>query len=100
MTATATITANEAIALARQAIASADRNLKAAAELLAAAEEKGKTQRQMAEGVGKSAAWVNRLLQWRRDGYPEEAFPLSPRGFRARPHDLGAGTRNARLRAR
>jgi hypothetical protein len=22
--------------------------------------------------VGKSPAWVNRLLQWRRDGYPEE----------------------------
>jgi hypothetical protein len=68
----ATINADEAIALARQAIASADRNLKMAAEFLAAAEEKGKTQRQMAEGVGKSPAWVNRLLQWRRDGYQED----------------------------
>jgi hypothetical protein len=69
---TGDITANEAIALARQAIASADRNLKSAAQFLAVAEEQGKTQRQMAEGVGKSAAWVNRLLQWRRDGFPED----------------------------
>ena len=45
---------------------------KLAAEYLAYAEEEGKTQRQIAEGVGKSAAWVNRLLQWRRDGYPED----------------------------
>ena len=69
---TAATNANEAIAFAAQAIASSDRNLKLAAEYLAYAEEEGKTQRQMAEGVGKSAAWVNRLLQWRRDGYPED----------------------------
>ena len=69
---TAAKNANEAIAFAAQAIASSDRNLKLAAEYLAYAEEEGKTQRQMAEGVGKSAAWVNRLLQWRRDGYPED----------------------------
>jgi hypothetical protein len=72
VSASGAISANEAIALARQAIVSAERNLKTAAEFLAAAEEKGKTQRQMAEGVGKSPAWVNRLLQWRRDGYPED----------------------------
>jgi hypothetical protein len=66
------ISANEAILLARSAIAAADRNLKTAADLLAVAAEQGKTQRQMAEGVGKSAAWVNRLLQWRREGYPED----------------------------
>jgi hypothetical protein len=64
--------ANEAIALAAQVIAAADRNLKLAAEYLAYAEAEGKTQRQMAEGVGKSAAWVNRLLQWRREGYAED----------------------------
>jgi transposase len=69
---TAAKNANEAIAFAAQAVASADRNLKLAAEYLAYAEAEGKTQRQMAEGVGKSAAWVNRLLQWRRDGYPED----------------------------
>ena len=69
---TAATNANEAIAFVAQAIASSDRNLKVAAEYLAYAEEEGKTQRQIAEGVGKSAAWVNRLLQWRRDGYPED----------------------------
>jgi hypothetical protein len=26
----------------------------------------------MAEGVGKSAAWVNGLLRWRRDGFRED----------------------------
>ena len=49
------ISADEAIALARQVIAMADRNLKSAAIFLATAQELGKTQRQMAEGVGKSA---------------------------------------------
>jgi hypothetical protein len=68
----AAISADEAIKLARVAIASADRNRKSAAQFLAVAEEQGKTQRQMAEGVGKSPAWVNRLLQWRRDGYPDD----------------------------
>jgi hypothetical protein len=60
--------ADEAIAFAAKAIASANRNLKLAAEYLAYAQAEGKTQRQMAEGVGKSAGWVNRLLQWQRDG--------------------------------
>lgn len=63
---------DEAIRLAAVAIKSGERNLKNAAELLASAAEQGKSQRQMAEGVGKSPAWVNRLLQWRRDGYPED----------------------------
>ena len=63
---------NEAIARAAEAIKASDRKLRLAAEYLAFAEERGKTQRQMAEGVGKSAAWVNRLLQWRRDGFHED----------------------------
>jgi hypothetical protein len=60
---------NKAITRAAKAIASSDRNLKLAAEYLAFAEADGKTQRQMAKGVGKSAAWVNRLLRWHREGY-------------------------------
>jgi hypothetical protein len=47
---------DEAIALAAKAVASSDRNLKSAAEYLAFAEKEGKTQREMAEGIGKSAA--------------------------------------------
>jgi hypothetical protein len=72
MSTTAAANGDEAIALATKAIASADRNLKLAAEYLAFAEESGKTQRQIAKGVGKSVGWVNRLLQWRRDGYPDD----------------------------
>src|SRR5262245_15490815 len=68
---------NEAIDLARQAIATSERNLRLAADYLAFAEERGKTQRQMAQGVGKSAAWVNRLLQWHRSGYQEDT-PFGP----------------------
>lgn len=64
--------ANEAIARAAQLIAASDRNLKLAAELLASAEAAGKTQREMAKGVGKSAAWVNALLQWHRNGFVED----------------------------
>jgi hypothetical protein len=63
---------DEAIALAAKAVASSDRNLKSAAEYLAFAEKEGKTQREMAEGIGKSAAWVNGLLRWHREGYLEE----------------------------
>lgn len=69
--------ANEAIAFAREAIATSDRKLRLAAEYLAFAEEQGKTQREMAAGVGKSVAWVNRLLQWRRNGYQEDT-PFGP----------------------
>ena len=42
---------------------------RSAADCLARACDQGATQRQIAEGVGKSAAWVNRLLQWRKDGH-------------------------------
>lgn len=72
MVETAAKNGKEAIALAANLIKVADRNLRLAAEYLAFAEAEGKTQREMAEGVGKSAAWVNRLLQWRRDGFQED----------------------------
>jgi hypothetical protein len=77
------INANEAVALAAQLIAASDRNLKLAAEYLEFAVAEGKTQRQIAEGVGKSAAWVNRLLQWRRDGYAED----TPFGMQSQERD-------------
>ena len=70
-------TADEAIAAAAQAIAASDQNLKLAAEYLALAEKKGKSQRQIAEGVGKSVGWVNRLLKWRRGGYATDT-PFGP----------------------
>jgi len=38
------------------------------------AQEQGASQRQIAAAIGKSPAWVNRVLAWRRDGFPGEAF--------------------------
>lgn len=56
---------------AKRAVASGEGHLRAAAEDIAAAQEQGATQRQIAEAVGKSAAWVNRLLKWRQSGYQD-----------------------------
>jgi len=81
--ATVARTADEAIASAAEVIKTSDRTLRLAADYLAFAEEKGATQRKMAEGIGKSAAWVNRLLQWRRDGYSEN----TPFGAQSRERD-------------
>lgn len=44
-------------------------SFRAAAEDIARACDQGAKQREVAEGVGKSVAWVNRLLKWRKDGY-------------------------------
>ena len=96
MSAPGTIGADEAIKLARQAIASADRNLKSAAIFLATAEAQGKTQREMAE-VGKSAAWVNGLLRWHRDGYPEDTPFGAQKPERDERHDERVRTSEACL---
>jgi hypothetical protein len=54
---------------AKAAIASGEKSLRIAAEDIAAAREQGATQRTIAAKIGKSAAWVNRLLAWRDSGY-------------------------------
>lgn len=64
-------TVPELLSRAKQAIESGETSLHTAAEDIAAAQEQGATQRQIAEAVGKSAAWVNRLLQWRQRGYQD-----------------------------
>lgn len=43
-------------------------SFRAAAEDMARACAQGATQREVAIGVGKSVAWVNRLLKWRESG--------------------------------
>ena len=63
------LTVAELLSRATRSIASGESSLRAAAEDLAAAQAQGATQRQIAEAVGKSAGWVNRLLQWRETGY-------------------------------
>jgi transposase len=62
-------TVDELLSRATRSIHSGESSLRAAAEDLAAAQAQGATQRQIAEAVGKSAGWVNRLLQWRETGY-------------------------------
>ena len=70
---------------AKRAIESGETSLRAAAEDIAAAQEQGATQRQIAEAVGKSAAWVNRLLKWRGSGYQDEtAFGPQAKASRQR----------------
>jgi hypothetical protein len=77
------ITITELLDRAKHAIASGDASLRAAAEDIAAAQEQGATQRQIAEAVGKSAAWVNRLLKWRSSGY-EDATAFGPQAKASR----------------
>jgi hypothetical protein len=59
---------------AKRAIADGEASLKEAAECISKAQDRGATQRQIAEVVGKSAAWVNRLLAWRAGGFIGDAF--------------------------
>jgi hypothetical protein len=60
-----------------------ENSLRAAAEDLAAAELLGATQRQMASALGKSPAWISRILAWRRGGYATET-PFGPQSKASR----------------
>jgi hypothetical protein len=73
----------ELLAKARKAIESGETSLREAAEAVASAQQQGATQRQIASAVGKSAAWVNRLLQWRARGY-EDGTAFGPQARAAR----------------
>lgn len=63
--------------LAKEAIASSDNDLRRAAEHIAAASKQGASQRQIASSIGKSPAYVNRLLSWHSSGYQDET-PFGP----------------------
>jgi hypothetical protein len=79
------ITITELLGRAKRAIETGENSLHDAAEDIAAAQEQGATQRQIAEAVGKSAAWVNRLLKWRQSGYQDDtAFGPQARASRQR----------------
>jgi hypothetical protein len=79
------ITITELLGRAKRAIEAGENSLHDAAEDIAAAREQGATQRQIAEAVGKSAAWVNRLLKWRQSGYQDDtAFGPQARASRQR----------------
>jgi hypothetical protein len=70
---------------AKDAIEAGDQSLHDAAEALALAQEDFKaSQREIAEAVAKSPAWVNRLLQWRREGCVGSPFGPGSKAGRQR----------------
>jgi hypothetical protein len=59
----------EHLSLAKRDIASGDKSFQSAAEHIAAAIALGSTQRDAAATVGKSVAWINRVLKWKDSGF-------------------------------
>jgi hypothetical protein len=80
-----TTTKADLFSRAKDAIEAGDQSLHDAADALVIAQEDFKaSQREIAEAVGKSAAWVNRLLRWRREGCPGSPFGPGSRAGRER----------------
>jgi transposase len=78
----------ELLIQAKRSIESSDASLHNAAECIAAAEAQGASQREIADAVGRSASWVNRLLKWRRGGYRDET-PFGPQSKARRQQASG-----------
>jgi len=75
----------ELLSRAKVAIEDGERSLRDAAEALALAQKDfDATQREIAAAVGKSVAWVNRLLQWQKEGCPGTPFGPGSKASRAR----------------
>lgn len=73
-----TTTKEELLTRAKIAIDAGEASLHDAAEALVLAVDDHKaTQREIAEAIGRSASWVNRLLKWRRSGY-KDCSPFGP----------------------
>lgn len=69
---------------AKRAIASGEAYFREAADHLSKARKLGATQRQSAKAIGKSPAWVNRLLRWRDGGCRDTPFGPQSKAKRAR----------------
>jgi hypothetical protein len=78
------ITPDDLLARAKVFIDQGEEAYRAAAENIAAARDRGKSQREIADAVGKSAAWVNQLLKWQREGFKETPFGPQSRASRQR----------------
>ena len=68
---------------ARRAVEAGEHKFREAAECLAAARKLGATQRTSARAIGKSPAWVNTLLKWRKAGYKGTPFGPQSKAKRA-----------------
>jgi hypothetical protein len=75
---------------AKISIEAGENHWRQAAEDIASASEQGATQRDIAETVGKSLGWVNRLLQWRTAGYPATPFGPQSKAKRERADHVQA----------
>jgi hypothetical protein len=83
-TAVNTTTKEELLQRAKAAVEAGEQSLRDAAEALGLArEDHSATQREMAEAIGKSASWVNKLLKWRSSGYKDHS-PFGPTTRRGR----------------
>jgi hypothetical protein len=72
------------LAKAKEEIEAGETHLKRAAESIAVAQKRGVTQREIAEAVAKSPAWVNRLIKWREAGYADTPFGPQSKVSRAK----------------
>jgi len=68
---------------ARRAVQAGEHKFRQAAEYLAEARERGATQRQSAKAIGRSPAWVNKLLKWRASGFKDTPFGPQSKAKRA-----------------
>ena len=74
----------ELLARANQEIRLGEARLRNAAKYIAAAQEQGANQRQIALALGRSPAWVNRLLSWYKNGCPDSPFGPQAKAKRQR----------------
>jgi len=95
-TGTNTTTRAELLRRAKTAIEAGEQSLHEAAEALGVAQElHGVTQREMANTIGKSASWVNKLLKWRRSGYKDHS-PFGPTTKRGRVEHAQQGAKSSK----
>jgi hypothetical protein len=90
----------ELLSRAKMAIEDGERSFRDAAEVLALAQKDfDATQREIAAAVGKSVAWVNRLLQWQKEGCPGTPFGPGSKASRARRKRVQATEQEASRKA-
>jgi hypothetical protein len=83
-TGTNSTTIAELLSRAKLAIEAGEKSLREAADAMAIAQEVyGASQQEIAAAVGKSQAWVSRVLQWRREGFKDDT-PFGPASKAAR----------------
>jgi hypothetical protein len=92
------ISVEDLLIRARRKIDSGVVSLRSAAEDLAAAQDRGATQRELADAVGKSVGWINGLLAWRKRGYDDTPFGPSSKKSRHQSRLVQASERK-RLKA-